>query len=149
MYYFVFLLAEKLLGLGGRTAWYTRVYTLLAVLVGWVIFRSESLPAALQYLGVMFGAGAESPVDPLFWYYLDGGKWVLLTGLVFSTPVTRLLKARADRLRESIPGNRRGPARLMICASTGVQAVSVLLVFALSLLACINSTYNPFIYFNF
>ena len=35
--------------------------TLVIIVVGWVLFRSESLPQALSYLGTMFGLGSGTP----------------------------------------------------------------------------------------
>ena len=77
LYYFVLLVVEKLTGLAQKSSVLTRLYTLLFVVLGWVLFRAESLPVAGAYLAAMFGFGA-GWFDEVCRYYLAGGKWVLL-----------------------------------------------------------------------
>ncbi|HQO56930.1 MAG TPA: MBOAT family O-acyltransferase [Clostridia bacterium] len=150
LYYFVFLLAEKLLGYVRKSTLLSRVYTVLVVLVGWVIFRSLSLDEAVRYIGVMFGIGAKGWSDNLFIYYYFGGKWVLIIAILFSLPVSacaRKLLSKFTALTSDAKGYGN-PASSSALAEV-LQAVPLIIVFVLSLLASVNSSYNPFIYFNF
>src|SRR5439155_8827711 len=58
LYHGTFLVIERL-GIGGwlerRGAWIRHAYLLLAVIVGWVFFRSNDIDSALSYLRTMFG----------------------------------------------------------------------------------------------
>ena len=128
LYYFALLAAEKALGLDKRKNAFTHLYTLFFVLVGWVLFRAESLADASAYLAVMFGRGAFT--DAVFTYYLSGGKWPLLIGVLACLPVVPWL-----RKRSLLP--------------EPVCLAFTLVLFALSVVVCVKSTYNPFIYFNF
>jgi len=147
LYYFVFLLIEKLTGFDGKLGFFSHAYTLLIVLIGWVIFRAESLPRAIEYLGYMFGAGANGIVDDLFRYYLSNGKWVLLAAAISCFPLGKFIRNRllAGPAQASGGHLQGGLQTMMDLGKTAFTA----LIFVLSLLVCVNSTYNPFIYFNF
>ena len=140
LYYFVFLLLEKFIGPKHRQGILSHVYTLLIVLVGWVIFRSETMGGAIKYLGYMFGVDAGGLVDKAFYYYLVNGKWVLLAALLCTMPIIQSLRKLLE-LKSQSPG--------WLTAMEYGRIMMTALIFVLSLLACVNSTYNPFIYFNF
>ena len=147
LYYFVFLLIEKLTGFDKKLGFFSHAYTLLIVLIGWVIFRAESLPRALQYLGYMFGVGANGIVDELFRYYLSNGKWVLLAAVISCFPLARLIRSKLSSGTAEASGVQL-QGGLLIAMDLG-RTVFTALIFVLSFLVCVNSTYNPFIYFNF
>lgn len=133
LFYLVFLLFEKFTGFAEKLKWFGHVYTLLVVMAAWVFFRAASIGDALDYLGVMFGINADGLTDGLGNAMLGSVKILLPAAVLLSTPVySRLL------------GLLKKPV-----VRTCVENVIVLAVFVLSLLACIKSTHNPFIYFNF
>lgn len=147
LYYFVFLLFEKVTGFDKKLGFFSHAYTLLVVLIGWVIFRAESFPRVLQYLGFMFGIGSNGTVDELFRYYLSNGKWVLLAAGICSVPVIQFLKSK---LSAGATETAASPVKNNLLAMMDIGKVFVTaIVFILSFLVCVNSTYNPFIYFNF
>ena len=144
LFYFVLLAAEKLLNTNknyGKLKVLPHISTLLFVIIGWVLFRAESITDAFKYIGNMFGLGATSFLDDLFVYYLDNGKVILIVSLILSTPVIKVISSKMQDISE----NKRGLA--IICDV--VKSVVVLLLFALSVMCCVSSSYNPFIYFNF
>jgi D-alanyl-lipoteichoic acid acyltransferase DltB (MBOAT superfamily) len=138
LFYFLLLVLERLTGIAKKPGAFWRVCTLFFVMMGWVLFRAESLPLAAQYAGAMFGVGSAGLIDETFRYYFANGKWILAAGIVLSTPVVPLCK---ERIRASAVI----PARVYQAAA----AVGLGALFCLSLLVCIKSSYNPFIYFNF
>lgn len=85
-------------------------------------------------MGALFGFGATTFVDYPFLYYFSTGKWVLLVSVLLCAPVFPWLKRK-----------------LSISASveSAARSVALLVIFVLSVLVSIRSTYNPFIYFNF
>lgn len=131
MLYFVLLLVEKFTGFTEKIGPLAHVYAMVAVILGWVLFRSPTITDGAQYIAVMLGSGAIT--DPLFFRYLAGSYTVLLVALVLSTPVF-------PYLRERMQGRRAWETGEPLLA-TGI--------FLLSLLLCISGSYNPFIYFNF
>ncbi len=149
LYYFVFLLAEKLIGFAKKPVWYSHIYTLFIVLIGWVIFRSLSLNEAIRYIGFMFGVGSKALIDDLFIYYLAGGKWVLLAAILFSIPLAPAISKLLTRKSGSSSLVKNQKTSTASVTLEVVEAIPFIFVFILSVLVCINSTYNPFIYFNF
>lgn len=131
LFYFVLLMLEKNLKFTERLGWFSHVYTMVFVVIGWVIFRAESLGLALRYLGQMFGLGGGPLTDALFWTSLQSGKVILLAGIVLSLPVYPYLQRRFSRSWDAW-----NAAALTVIA--GLVLISVMVV-----------TYNPFIYFNF
>lgn len=110
------------------------VRTLFLVCIGYVLFRADSITEAGRYLTAMFGAGAAGIVDDVFWDCMAGARAILLIAVICSTPVVPWLKEHAGL-----------PEPVKELAGTVCMAG----LFVLSVLACIKSTYNPFIYFNF
>ncbi|MBE7065887.1 MAG: MBOAT family protein [Ruminococcaceae bacterium] len=144
LFYFVLLATEKLLNTNknyGKLKVLPHISTLLFVIIGWVLFRSESISDAIRYIGNMFGIGATSFVDDLFMYYLDNGKLILIVSLILSTPVMRVISSKMKVASENKIG--------LAVVYDAVKSVVALAIFVLSVLCCVSSSYNPFIYFNF
>lgn len=138
VYYFILLLIEKLTGFPKRLGIFSHVYTLLFVMFGWVLFRSENLANAALYFKAMFNFSLMSMDN----YIIANGGIMLLVALVFAFPVAAVLKKKWFSLT-AISEEKKNAVALT------VRALCVLAVFCLSILSCIKSTYNPFIYFNF
>ena len=107
-------------------------FTILAVVLGWVLFRAADLPAAGVYLKAMF-CGGRGAIPGLARYRLGEIALVMCVGLLLSTPLVRDLRRRLD-----------GSATAM--AADGLVQ---LVLFACGVSYLVISAYNPFIYFNF
>ena len=127
--YFLLLMAEKYGHADRRLGVLRRPYTLLCVLLLWVLFRAENLGHAGRYFAAMFAGDWSGCGD--FLYYFSNMKVYLGAALLCCLPV--------DRLWRRLP---EGPRAWLESAG---QAVLLLLV----LTYVVSSTYNPFIYFNF
>ena len=142
LYYALLLLGEKYLwgrALERLPAPVRHVYALVLILVGWVIFRAETLTYAWQFISAMFGAAAGGWTDSRSLYYLLQFRWELLLAIPASLPLRdwalQRLKARDNTLSGLI-------------LAWGPKAAALGL-FALSFLRLVSSSYNPFIYFRF
>jgi D-alanyl-lipoteichoic acid acyltransferase DltB (MBOAT superfamily) len=138
VFYFVLLAIERFTGLEKRlrkSRVLSRFYVLFFVIINFVIFRSENIVLAGQYLGAMFGIGAAGLVDDVFFLYLSNCKWILLAGILLSTPLVRYCKNKW--------AGERGRIYQFL------SSVGLMVLFCLALFVCINSDYSPFIYFNF
>ena len=137
LYYALLLILEKLfLGRLLEKLWrpLRHLYALLAILVGWVIFNSAGVGQAGGYLSAMFGAGrtlTETGVSARF--LLGQYKVDFLLAVLFCLPVPHCLRLLYER-------------RAWFAA---VCDAALLGVFALSVTAIVNSSFNPFIYFRF
>lgn len=114
-----------------------QVYTMLVVILGFVLFRAESLADAWLVISKMF-LFTTAPVHTLTLYaLLDGWTvFLLLTAALLAFGLPQRLCALAD-------GRISAPAR------EGIQAVFYAALFFLSVLALASAAFNPFIYFQF
>ncbi len=135
--YFVLIAIEKLTGFDKKGGKYWAIpkwiYTMLFVVLGWVLFRADSIGDAAHYIASMFGLNGNTLVDGLFIGYLKQNVVYLPIAVLLSTPLFRYIDKKTKD--SHIVGF--------------VHAVVLIVLFALSLASLISSTYNPFIYFNF
>ncbi len=138
--YFVLLSMEKLLGLARGNFKFVpgllyRVFTLLCVLLGWVVFRAESMGQAWRYFKAMAGLQGNLLVDSYALRYFNDYKLLLLIALICCTPMVVHIKSLLHK-------------RYGIAVNVAYDMVQVcLLIVAVSCL--IMGGNNPFIYFNF
>ena len=114
------------------------LYAMLVVLLGWVLFRADSLSQAWLYLRTMFGAAEYGfiPFDTI--YYLDNRTLAMLIVAAFvSSPLPQKIAARLGRCA-------KGQAAILVA-----QKASLLALLFASIVFIANSSYNPFIYFRF
>ncbi|MES2151033.1 MAG: MBOAT family O-acyltransferase [Pseudomonadota bacterium] len=102
-----------------------QAWTLLAVMLGWVLFRAPDLPFAAAYFGALFGASAHPLAHP----------WQIDVG---SAELVAMLLGAALALPRTTPPHWR------LLRTPG--AVAALALCAISLA---GGTYNPFIYYRF
>lgn len=148
LYYFCFLCIEKLTGLNKkleRIPVFSNVVVLLIVVVGWVIFRADTLTAALDYLSVMFGLTGNALVSDMGIFYWCENRILVFIGLACCLPWREWLQ-RLYRKSPRLPQwfAKGGKGFLQIGATA---ALAVILVTSVSFL--VKGGYNPFIYFNF
>jgi D-alanyl-lipoteichoic acid acyltransferase DltB (MBOAT superfamily) len=130
--YFFILLVEKLTGFADRLGWLSHVYTMLVVIIAWVIFRAGDLKSAVVYIGNMFGIGVSGVWDAAVTNYIKGTYFVLIVSCVGITPLLKNIFVKLKGTKVSF-----------------IESLWIALIFVLSLLQLVKSTYNPFIYFNF
>lgn len=138
------LMTAERLGFGAvlARAWrpLRHLYLLLALLLGWVLFRSESLAAAWTMWSAMAGLNLAA-VEPV-------PVGVFLSGPVVAALLlgTMLAGMRLPRGPGWVPGRRRGA--WLAWRDVGAHA-AVLLVFLAALAAVAGGTHIPFIYARF
>lgn len=149
-YHGCFLLIERA-GFGDRLAATWRplqhAYVLLAVAVGWVIFRSSDLDGAWHYLRALVGFGMGD--GKLYRIELLATPVTLLAicaGAIGSLPVISWLRRHVLELWRSLDGSF---ARVVQTSWSTMMIVSLVVVFILTIMHMANDTYNPFIYFRF
>jgi len=109
-------------------------YTLLVVLVSWVIFALDSVSDILSYFGHMFGLRSTELVNAESLYLLRANAVLLLIAVVASTPA---LAALYDRFSD------RAYVR------TVLMPLLYLAVLTVSTAYVVDSSFNPFLYFRF
>lgn len=138
LFYAVLLIAEKfaLLPKLQKHPAIGRVYTLLFVLLGFVLFDAPSLSAAASRIAGLFGGtGAVAGVQSL--YYLKSYAVVLLLAVLGATPLPKRLLARLRK-------NRVCGVLLDV-----LEPIVLVALLALCTAYLIDGSFNPFLYFRF
>jgi len=117
-------------------------YVLIVVMIGWVFFRADTLPAAIGFLKALGGrAGGVPDIYTLGWYLTPSVSIALVAGAIGSTPIVPALAAWLDRV------DGAGHRLAVVYSPATTAALAVLLVASIMQIAA--RTYNPFIYFRF
>ncbi|HWQ04095.1 MAG TPA: MBOAT family O-acyltransferase [Longilinea sp.] len=117
-----------------------RVYTLLILLIGWVFFRSPTVQYALAYLKSMVGIYNPGQLQVLLPMYFSPYNFGLMAfGIFFAVPMGSWIGKFFEKKQVPIPSWMIKP----------IEAIGLLILFVLSLLAVADSTYQAFIYFQF
>ena len=136
LFYAVLLIAEKfaLLPKLQKHPAIGRVYTLLFVLLGFVLFDAPSLSAAASRIAGLFG-GTGAGVESL--YYLRSYAVVLLLAVLGATPLPKRLLARLRKNR--------------VCGVLldALEPFALVALLALCTAYLIDGSFNPFLYFRF
>ena len=114
------------------------IYTLLVVVVTFVIFRADSVSQGFGVIAAMFGAHTPDAAATATVLSMLNGLVIVsfVFGVILSTPIVPFI-------RERIKGRSFYPA----AEYAGYTAT--LFIFALCVLSLVSSSYNPFIYFRF
>lgn len=107
------------------------VYTLFFVLIGWVLFASDSLTESIGYLKVMFGLSGAGAVSPMFFYDVLSNMVLLVIAAAASLPF----------------GAKIGRRFVQKSPAAAVIPVAVALILCTAYL--VDAGYNPFLYFRF
>ena len=113
------------------------VITMLALLIGWVLFRSPSLKYAGEYLGVMFGfVRSINNGITLFWYLTPKIATILGLAALASIPWKMVFPRVVKRYDGTL-------------GAIIFQDASFVVLLVVSIILVISSSYNSFIYFKF
>ena len=136
LYYGLILVIEKLFmgKLLNKLPKFIRfIYSIVLIMIGWVIFNCTSFNQIGTYIGAMFGANGMNSIK-VFYNLSIAHLWpYMLLGIIGSTPI---IKKLYDKLNSKVV--------------TGiVYDVFLLGVLFLCVMYLVNSSFNPFIYFRF
>jgi len=132
LYFALLLVIEKLwlLRLLEKSRILGRVYTMLLVILGFVIFNAADLPEAMRHIGGLFGAGNIPLYTAESLYYLRSYAMLLALAIIGCGPVVK-------RSLEALPF-----AGLL----RPIAAVALLVICTAYL---VDGSFNPFLYFRF
>lgn len=139
MMYFALISFEKLTQIPENfniiSKYVYQVFTLVCIVIGWVIFRSEGINIAIKYISSMFGFTSNCCIDYTFIELFNENFVLLVIGIIASTP---FFKAILDKIssKNTVLGEF-------------IEFGIGMILFAISVSQLVLQTYNPFIYFNF
>lgn len=111
------------------------LYTMLVVIVGWVIFEFEDLSHLASFLKVMFGFGKVPFLNRQGLYYLYTNIILFVICAVCSTPLLSNMIKNLRKKRRSL--------------FNAAMMTGYFLLILISTAYLVNETYNPFLYFRF
>lgn len=138
LYYGVILIIEKYLlspVLDRLPDVVRHIYSIVLVVIGWVLFFSSSFGQAADYIRVMFVAGAHGFADRESMYLLTSNLILWLILIFGSTP---LVHFRYEHMLRSKKWN-----------TTIINSVVYAALFIVCIAYLVTETYNPFLYFRF
>lgn len=140
VYYGIILIIEKLgllKVLEKCPAVVGHIYSLILIVIGWVIFAVDDMGKVAVYLGMMLGS-SQIFIDDAFVYFFESRIWLLIACVIGSTPLPKIVcSIIAEKLedREVLLGT--------------IETVLFMGIFALSMAFLVSGSYNPFLYFRF
>ena len=139
LFFAILLVMEKvfLLKYLNKTKILSRVYTLVAVGISFVIFNATDMKEAFSYIGGMFGVGEIPLVSTEFFYYLKSFAVTLVVGITGATPIVK-------RSVENLFENKKISKFIWILEPVGLVALLAVMTAYL-----VDGSFNPFLYFRF
>ena len=144
IYYFVFIALEKLfLGkiLAKIPSAFSRIYTLVIVFFGWVLFKFESLPVMFTVLKGMFCGNANAFTSYETNIDFKSHVILLIVAVLTCLPIAKIVKA----MLKSISDKSKAGATFATVCNTAYPCIMLLLSTAM----LVGDSYNPFLYFQF
>ena len=141
LFYAVLLMGER--WLWGKTVASApravrHLYAMVLVMLGWLLFRSESLTQVLTFLQAMFGAASDGLWNQQASYLVLQYRWEWLFAVLASLPLKSVLEERLAR----------NPERTGVLTAAAPPAIALALG-GMSVVHLVSSGFNPFIYFQF
>lgn len=113
-----------------------RIYTLFVIMISWVIFRTETLNGAFEYISHMFRNNPVAIKDVVY-----------LTDLLTISNIIILIASVF--LAGTIPAILRKFKKLQTGYKVFIEPILLIAVFLICIMYIVNGTYNSFIYMNF
>lgn len=108
------------------------IITLVVVMLGWVLFSSNTLTEALAYMSSMFGFAGNSFIDSTAKYLISTNAFPVI-----------FMSLSAFGAFSNLPRTKNFKVNVT------VLSITYLFIFALCIIYLISETYNPFLYFRF
>ena len=113
------------------------LYSLVLIVIGWVIFAIDDMGAVISYISMMFGSSG-CFIDDAFLYFIQSRVWLVIACIIGSIPLPKLVcNAVAQKLAD----------RELLLSVLETALMMGILVLAIAFL--VSGSYNPFLYFRF
>lgn len=110
------------------------IYLLLIVVFGWVLFSQPDLTSAIDYMKIMLGMSGYPFINGYTTFYISQYWGILVLAIIASTPILKGISKTNVKIENII--NLGKP-------------IALVSLFIITTVYLVNSTFNPFIYFNF
>lgn len=134
LFYVVFLIVERLGWnniLKGLPKMIRHVYALFIIIIGWVLFRADTLTSAGHYIMGMFCFNGKDAAN--FTYIMNRQLWFfMIVGILFSVPHPRIDKFFNRSVATEI-----------------IREMLTVVIFIVAICYMVGSGFSPFLYFRF
>ncbi len=144
LFYFILLTFEKLTGVEKKiktrplAAAAYRIFTILCIICGWVLFRSDDIASAGVFLKSMFGAAPKGLWSDMTGSMISQYAVIMVIAIICCFDWKKIFSHSCEKLQAN------APTATFICKIVFMAALAIV-----SVSFTVASTYNPFIYFNF
>ncbi len=140
MYHGMWLIVDRFLNVKDRPTGFKLVFfrfgTVLLAMIGWVVFRAESLSIAGDYYYALFGGNTGYfSTSMLRLVTPQAGMALAIGSLIFFAPSNHALGPIVEHSDSKL--------------ATGLRILLACVAFLLALMLIINGTFSPFLYFQF
>lgn len=121
---------------------FRHTYALLVIIIGWVIFRTDTYTHFIGFMKAMFGL---NQVDTLYQTMNFMGNDILIAmifGILFSVQLNVLLK-------NHVIGSQKWEYIFNLSTTKILQSTAIMALFILAIARLSSTTHNPFLYFRF
>ena len=135
LYYGILLILEKFFLNKYIEKWpnlLKHFYTMLIVIIGWLVFAVDSTTMFISYLGNMFNVFKYPFIDNTFLFYFKNYFVILCAGILLSTPIYQNIKNKLEGKFWFI-----------------VSLILYIVLFIITVSYLVGDSYNPFLYFRF
>lgn len=141
LFFFVFLIFERAIGLENLKipSWIKRLYALVVVFFGWILFRTENLYQMREMIKDMFMLNDNCFANDTAIWMLKEYWLVFAAAILFSTPIYRYLTQKVE-------GMKNVCLRILVRI---IYFVALCVACLVAIMSLVRGGYNPFIYFNF
>ena len=122
------------------------LYAVFVVMMGWVLFRTDTFQMAANYFSALFGLAHPAHAQPFARYCSNEALCALALGIMFSAFQWNKFKASCIQHAGRLPEKSQF---FLSHLGNGIEIVFVLALFLVSAIWLAGGTYNPFIYFRF
>ena len=138
LYCFIFLLLEKLfLSKYLKKGVIAHIYTLIIVIISFVIFNMPDLSSIKEYLKSMLGLNGLQFINKETIYYLKNYITIIIISCIAATPVVNNVLAKAQN------------NKVLGKTVNILQPVCILGILVICTASLLSNSFNPFIYFRF
>ncbi len=144
IYFGIILILEKKAGilkqLEKLPSFVGHIYSIVLILIGWVIFEFDNMQTMGQYFMAMFGLNGAGFGDMTVLYTLKEYGILFIVLILAATPVPKLL---VNRLWDKMGNTKAGFIRFVM------ENAYNICILTLSTAYLVDASYNPFLYFRF
>lgn len=130
--YFVLITLEKLTKFDQKLGWFGHIYTMLFVILGWVLFRADNISYGIGYIKSMFAMSGNVFMDSSAKLYFLENRYFYLGAILFSLPLKNIIGKKIDLNSKVVDG---------------LYTVMTLVLFMISVSYIVKGSYNPFYLF--